>query len=618
MLFGAASVEAKSLSLGEVLSERYPLSVPRYQRSYAWQSDAVSHFVQDIKEMLDSPAGETSHFFGGVVCIHHINNQKVRPTSYEVVDGQQRLATVMLALSCVVEAAITIETDYASTDKHSAQRAVILRDDTLDEYMNWVDSDVSAGTKETRTRLELSKSDNPVFQALIKLKTPPNLDRESHRLLANSRRLLKKMVDEYISKGATGGEKTDLLVRVRKAILNDAHVIHIVSKEKSQAYRLFSVLNHRGESLSDADLLRSRTLELIENFPGHQEETANVWDSLLTRPSGEVEEFFQALYPSVNGRRARGSLFESIEQAFLPEPRPNAILDPDSVVKIVQWFLGEMNTFSSISSGNWPYERTTTGQGNASAWQVDRLRRLVVTLKHKLSVPLLMAAARRLDERVFAELVHYLEIFAFRYKIICNGHADRAGRAYLGEIQRIGNHPSGEAYSLDPFRSKLRIMLDEHAPDDLFIQLSIENLRYSNSSQRANIREFLGTLEDYRNWWIKTGRNTHNARPKPDISKVVDISAITLEHIYPQKTTLSDRTDEMEPLKHTLGNLTFFSPSENSDAGNKSFQKKRDNYYRTSSIGITSDLSKFDTWEVNSLLARQQDLLKQAVRVFSI
>ena len=64
LLYGAASVEAKSMTMGEVLGQRFPLVVPRYQRTYAWD-EAVGDFVQDISAMLEYPAGLTSHFFGG-------------------------------------------------------------------------------------------------------------------------------------------------------------------------------------------------------------------------------------------------------------------------------------------------------------------------------------------------------------------------------------------------------------------------------------------------------------------------------------------------------------------------------------------------------------------------
>lgn len=60
MLYGAASVEAKSMTVGEVMNERFPFAVPRYQRSYAWEDEAVGFFVHDIEAMLEEPAGQTS------------------------------------------------------------------------------------------------------------------------------------------------------------------------------------------------------------------------------------------------------------------------------------------------------------------------------------------------------------------------------------------------------------------------------------------------------------------------------------------------------------------------------------------------------------------------------
>ncbi|YCU76249.1 DUF262 domain-containing protein [Mycobacteroides abscessus] len=143
MLYGAASVEAKSMTVGEVMNERFPFAVPRYQRSYAWGDEAVGFFIRDIEAMLDQPAGQTSHFFGGVVCIQLTDNQKTRPTSYEVVDGQQRLATLMLALSCVVEVAEDLIKRCAKKDPQIAASASTLRDEIVENFVTWKESDVA-------------------------------------------------------------------------------------------------------------------------------------------------------------------------------------------------------------------------------------------------------------------------------------------------------------------------------------------------------------------------------------------------------------------------------------------------------------------------------------------
>ncbi len=211
-MYGAASVEAKSMTMGEVLGQRFPLVVPRYQRAYAWD-ESVEDFVQDISAMLGYPAGQTSHFFGGVVCIQLTDNQKVRPTSYEVVHGQQRLATLMLALSCVVKAATDLEEHRHPTNQNVADRARTLIEDTLENFVTWKDSDVSAGTTTVRRRMTLSLADDPVFEALLLGKNPPESSRESHGLLIEARTTLMEMTKTYV--GTTGplDARMDRLVR---------------------------------------------------------------------------------------------------------------------------------------------------------------------------------------------------------------------------------------------------------------------------------------------------------------------------------------------------------------------------------------------------------------------
>lgn len=619
MLYGAASVEAKSLTIGSVLEERYPFAVPRYQRAYAWDDEAVGYFARDIEEMLSKPTGKTSHFFGGVVCIELTDNQRVRPLSYEVVDGQQRLATFMLALSCVVEVARDLEQQCGATDQSIVNRAATLRTDTAETYMTWKEADITAGVTNTKPRLTLSLADDPVFQALTYPTTNiVNSTRESHTLLLNARKTLLDMTRKFVGTNGTLGERVDRLLRLRQALVQDSYLIHIVSRERSQAYRLFSVLNHRGESLSDADLLRSRSLELLKTLPTEHENVAKIWDEMLGAPAKDVESFFRALYPSWTGDRAKGDLFEATDECFFPKLAPATTLEARDLVGTIESFRDELSVFLRLIKGVWPYERPAGVPSQVRAWQVDRLRRLVVTLRHELALPVLLAGARTLSESDFAGLVYMLEIFAFRYKIICNGHATRAGTLYYQESKKMRDTTKTNPYSMNGFRAQLRSLINTHAANGLFRQMLLENLRYNNSSQRANIREFLTTIEDHRQWWLKTGSTNKNAQPKPTMSKVIDIDDATLEHIYPQNADSQDRDPMLEPHKHSIGNLTFFSASDNVAAANKSFVAKTTSDYANSNIGMTSELARNKTWTVTELKDREAGLLKQALRIFVV
>lgn len=606
------------MTVGAVLSERYPFAVPRYQRAYAWEDEAVGFFVHDVESLLGHQAGHTSHFFGGVVCIQLTDNQQVRPIRYEVVDGQQRLATLMLALSCVVEVADGLIRRCQKSDKQIAASASTLRDEVVENFVTWKDSDVAAGTSTVRRRMTLSLADDDVFGALVIGDPIPKPTRESHTLLIEAREALMEMTTRFVGTKGKFQDRLDRLVRLRQALLNDAHLIHIVSQERTQAYRLFSVLNHRGESLSDADLLRSRSLELLEGFTGPQEQAALVWDELLSHPARDVERFFQAIYPSVTGKRAQGDLFEALEEEFLPARAPKSAGEAKRIVTRVEWFRDEFLLYTKLVDGDWPFDRKPVGQQKVNQWQMERLRRLTVTLRHDLALPILLAGARSLSEADFAALVYMLEIFAFRYKIICGAHATRPSNLYYEHAHLMRMATDKKPYKLKAIKLELRQLINEKAGDALFRQLTVEKLRYSNSSQRVNIREFLTTMEDHRAWLAKPASKQPGAMPKPSTTKVIDVDEATIEHIYPQNAAKAATDAALEPKKHWVGNLTFFGPKDNSTAGNKPFATKRVSSYPTSEIGMTADLAALGHWTVSDFEAREQDLLDQAVRVFVV
>ena len=616
--YGAALIDPASLNIGALLEMRSPLRVPRYQRAYAWEEEAVEDFVSDIRNLLDARPATASHFFGGLVCIETTDNQQAQPHGYEVVDGQQRLATFMLALgSLTVVAKEVMDQATAAHQSRWARSAETFFADTERRFICRQQSDVRAGNTQTLPRLTLSLVDDEVFQELMRGQEPA-CERESHARLITARNALLAMIREWVGSGPAFQTRIDRLLRLRQALLEDSFVIHMVSKDRTLAYRLFSVLNDRGESLSDADLLRTRSLELLERFPREQEQAAKLWDDMLAAPARDVDAFFKAMYPSFTGRRATGGLFDLLAAKFLPRDVARTGASAKLVIDAVQDFSDEFGIYQLLAAGKWPYEREGVQRRRGRqvrAWETERLARLVLTLKHELALPLLLAAARSLPETTFAELVHVLEIFAFRYKNICNGHAGPPGALYYGAAKQMREaKQAGTSYVVGVLRGGLRDLLVNHAPDDRFKDALAEKLRYSNTSQRSNIRELLTILEDYSSWLSSTPPGS-NRRPRAEMTKVIDIGQATLEHIYPSRARTADRDNNLEPIKHYLGNLTFFGEDDNVLGGNKPFTDKRA-AYRASNVMMTKALASKSRWRAPDVRQRENDLLAMAVRVF--
>ncbi|MFD4905106.1 DUF262 domain-containing protein [Kitasatospora purpeofusca] len=617
MAFGASSVTPRSVAVGTLLEEHHPFFIPRYQRSYAWDTQ-VAAFTDDVSDLVNADPQEASHFLGGIVCIEETDHSQSRPHKYEIVDGQQRMATVVLALAEIEYAANGIAKSATQEDNiTAAASAEILASDTRDRFLFWRNSIVSEGRKETLPRLILSDADNQFFRDLIN-GSDPKPERESHQLLAAARAQIRAALIKPALEKVSRQEAITHLDRLRTAIVSQCHVIQIVSADRERAYQLFSVLNDRGRSLEDADLLRSYTLEVVQGFPEPQEKIAKLWDEILKVPAKEVSDFFRAYYPSTTGARATLPLFKKLREEYFPLSSATTIEEANTILERVKAFRDEQRIFAQIQEGSWPYPaHFEAGKVPAvTEWQKDRLKRLVISLKHELAMPLLLAAANVADEKKFFSLVQMLEVFAFRYKNVCGGHATAPGNAYYAAAKKIRELSSeGKPTNWDSLRLALRSLIEKVAPDDQF-RNSLENrLRYDfGAAQRANICELLTTIEDHAAWLAKGGAGI----PKPNMVKVIDLGQVTLEHIYPQNPSPADVNEELSKVRDRIGNLTFFGPGENSKAGNKSFSVKRQGCYSESTVGMTQKLAQLPDWNIAAYNIRRDELLDDACKVFKI
>ncbi|MDE7469461.1 MAG: DUF262 domain-containing protein, partial [Desulfovibrionaceae bacterium] len=74
----------------------YQLSIPDYQRAYSWGETQYKQFWNDILEYLEySRSLESTHYFIG----HILLEKKTNSESYDVIDGQQRITTVIILLN---------------------------------------------------------------------------------------------------------------------------------------------------------------------------------------------------------------------------------------------------------------------------------------------------------------------------------------------------------------------------------------------------------------------------------------------------------------------------------------------------------------------------------------
>ncbi|MBD1876719.1 DUF262 domain-containing protein [Nodosilinea sp. FACHB-131] len=604
------------LSLGDLLHQRQPFIIPKYQRAYAWDTKGdhreIEDFINDIKRCFKCRKNgkPRTHFFGGIVSIYEATST-IQGRQYEVIDGQQRLATFTMTLKLISSAYQELADEAElENDLSSKSLAETLANNLRSKYLEY--PDFEDGHPVNRLRILLSKADRAFFEDLIikydhPIKEPENKSRESHLRLFRAYFSLKRdFINEIKQEGENISQKIGLVQLLESTVTEDCQLIHLVAESRSEAYRLFQVLNDRGASLTEGDLLRSSTLEILESSPTLQSRAEELWDNILYDDINKTEQLLRAFFASHKGRRAgKRTLFDEFLKGFFQSPEESA--DQGRILNQILTLEEEAQIFRYVVESEWPFSNDS-GSISLPDWDRYRLRLLISSLKHTLCVPLLIAA-QKLGENKFSEVVQLLELFVFRYITVCKRHAGSLEDIYLHHSVAMRKDP--DSYNVNQLRESLKELQEKTASDQLFETLLKDSMTYSERGSNVYLRYFLTTLEYYSSWF----RNGANGKPRCfDKTAVFDLSQIQIEHIYPRKAVVVD--EELKLATHSLGNLSFWGSRDNTNAGNRDFSTKKA-MYRQSNISLNREIEKFEAWNLKALNSREEDLVKRAVKIFS-
>ncbi|MBL8680152.1 MAG: DUF262 domain-containing protein [Myxococcales bacterium] len=606
-------MKATHMGLGDLLHSRQPFEIPKYQRSYAWEREQIDEFVEDLLTCFRARADQKEsqqHFFGGVVSIEEMVGGTLSGRRYEVVDGQQRLATFTLTLSLIGKAFDNVAlAARKAKDEGASQLAESMGKTLFRSYIEY--TEVVNGKSAELLRVVLSKADREFFEAIVRREAAvPPATRDSHTRLLTAKKVIDRdLIDEVLKGVKNPADRVKRLLLLQSVIIEDCQVIHLVTPSQTEAYKLFQVLNDRGVNLSEGDLLRSSTLEVMESVPSQQPSVESAWDEILSGDPAEIELFLRAYFDSKQGKRAsKRNLVGDFSRAFQFRSEEDAKPDPAFHAKHIVATTAEMRreiaTFRELSSGEWPYEERSP---NVTNWERGRLKVLVGTLKHTLALPLLLAASY-LPEQRFAALVGLLERFVFRYITVCKAHAGKLHDVYSKQAVEIRRDPA--AYDLASLKAALKALADERASDEHFAATLSNQVTYRKGMIPA-VRYFLLAIEQHSAWLAKGAPGV----PVADKTTNHDLAELEVEHIYPQSAAVEIKG--IEPHKNRLGNLTFWSADDNKAAGNAVYAVKRP-HYEGSNIRLNRDLATCTDWTLEALEQREKDLITRALKVFAV
>lgn len=214
--------------------------VPLYQRPYSWGDDQLGQLWTDIlaeaDRVRDSEAG-SGHFVGSVVLAPspHAHSAGSNLSQWLVVDGQQRLTTLMVLLAAIRD-------HVQDDDPETAGRIDV-------EYLI---NQFQQG--DARLRLLPTQADRDPFRACI-LRLPGadvagGIGDAYRRFRAN----LVAFDDP---------EDPNDVARVEQVVRQRLRLVEITAELGDNVHRIFQSLNNTGLKLSQADLLRNHLFMLL-------------------------------------------------------------------------------------------------------------------------------------------------------------------------------------------------------------------------------------------------------------------------------------------------------------------------------------------------------------------
>jgi hypothetical protein len=558
-----------SLTISELFFGPYLFNIPLFQRPYSWGREQAEQLLDDLMEAAGIGADSTpdpTYFLGAVVLMDAPGAETIRlspkmtPREFGVIDGQQRLVTLMTLLAVLRD----LETDVKKPVGKRVQNMLVAQ----------------LGTRFFRTerfRLHLSTRERAVF--------------EDHILLPESTALPANIAEPSISE-ATLLDVRDRFRAVLSEITNSArqaladfvavhcYVVAIVGHDIDRSHQMFVVLNERGKKLQRNDILKSDILARMAT--GDAKWAVDVWEDISLALGEGFEPFFGHLR-TIYGH-GRLQIVSGVRQVIRDSGGSEAFFKEVFVPLAKSYVLVRGN-----GRGELPREMQRTLTYLNRMPEADWAPAAIVALKDWSR-----------DSARAGFLLDEIERLAMLTRLLCAGSGKRVRRfAELIKAMRPGSpidksHPALQM-SRDEIRGMAFHLKDFHKRNPKVCKLLLLRLGDEMAGDMDLVDPDHYTIE-------------HVLPQRPAASS-------------PWRQVFAS-TEERSQLVESLGNLVLITQQDNDRARNASWEDKQQIYAKASSnaplLAITRDVLAEPDWRRPQIEAREMRLIELIDQIWRI
>lgn len=556
-------MKAVEANLLDFLRRSPQFVIPIYQRTYSWTERECRQLWDDILRTGRNEA-TAAHFIGSIVYIDKGLYQVSSQFPLLVIDGQQRLTTVML----ILEALARHLGETEPLDGFSAEkiRGYYLRDPYLKGDRSF--------------KLLLTQTDRHSLLALLQQKAQPG--ELSLRITENF-----AFFNEKIE--ALGDNIVSLCSGLAKLVIVDV----ALSRDQDNPQLIFESMNSTGRELSQADLIRNFVLMGLE--PTFQTQL--------------YEDHWRPMEIAF-GQEAYGTHFDGFMRHYLTVktgeiPNVRAVYDafkaharaPEVAKAGVETLVTEIHTYAGY------YCAMALGQEPDK--ELAQTFHNLLDLKVYVAFPLLLElyhdyAVGHLSRDEFVQAARLVEAYVFR-RAVCSIPTNSLNMTF----SRFGRSLNKNRYLESIQAHFLTLPTYRRFPNDEEFKRELE------------VRD----LYNFRNrtYWLRRLEN-HGRKER------VPVEEYTIEHILPQNKNLPAKWRDMlgpewqrvqQSWLHTLGNLTL--TGYNAEYSDRPFEEKRDmpGGFGESPLRLNEGLGNLNAWDEDAIWKRAKQLATMAVKVWA-
>lgn len=556
-------IQPQYITLNGLLRGRL-FRIPQYQRAYSWRPEQRSDLFNDIRRTWTA-GPESSHFMATIVGLRREKRTIITDEHQvtEVVDGQQRITTLILLLKAIGKA----------VDRSEEVGARIGRE---------IDETLVKPDKASLLLLQTNHDSSDYFADYLRTGNhPPS---HSAKTLADRELLLAvEECEKFVADWQTRFPLADLVGLLKNRL---TFVFHEIGDE-GLVYTVFEVLNSRGLAVSWFDRLKSALMAVVfESTTGNKseiiDEVHQLWTDIYRCAGLRLGLSTESLRFAATLRHAgyapnRPLSEEDAAELLLNQSKQG----PAKVVETTRWLKAVTEAVDQLLA--------------------DRRKNAITKIAHARMVATAVYLRADFTKEEKARILRRWENVTFRIY----GMFKKDARTAVGDYVRLA----------------WRIVNGKLSVDDILQRLSRIGAGYPIAEAVKSLRErncYTGWGEELRYFFHRYEEYlARQAGQKFNNEQWIRIwesnTADSIEHIRPQSYWASLGLAQYTDQVHRLGNLLILPPRLNSKLKDKSPVLKASEYTNTGLLVVQEVTGQLSDWSDRQIEERENGLLTWAI-----